>query len=128
MKISYSKKNIRLNERQIDYMQKKIDYLKKLAKRIGDESSIATIDVAKTAEKTERIQLKINLKVPNKLFRTQVTANQFEEAVDKAEEKLKVQIEKYKGKFGKNDMHSKTASKDLEIEDASGGFSDLIQE
>lgn len=68
--------------------------------------------------------MKVNLKVPVKLLRAEVLANKVEEAIDLCEEKLKPQIEKYKEKFGKNDIlkTKKNSVEDSEIDE----FSDLI--
>lgn len=59
------------------------------------------------------------------MFRAEIQAQTPEEAIDKCEEKLKVQIEKYKSKFVKNDMHSNSRINPEDF-DKKGEFDDLI--
>jgi ribosome-associated translation inhibitor RaiA len=117
MKLNYSKKNIILTDSQIDYITKKIIHLKKLARRLDDEASHAEIDIEKVSSAFKNISMKINLKVPNYFFRVDILADTVEEAIDLSEEKLKVQIEKYKSKYGKNDMHRVKGLKDNILEE-----------
>ncbi len=124
MKISYSKKYLKLSETQLDYITNKIDRLKNLARRIDDSSSHAEIEIAKENSHPNNISMTINFKVPNKLFRAEALESSPEAAIDACEEKLKVQIEKNKAQFGANDMHSHKQG-DIE-DDATSEFADLI--
>jgi len=126
MKITYSKKNLNIGDSQIEYITKKIDHLKTLAKRVDDESSHAEIEIEKVSSSFKNISMTINFKVPSKLFRAETLANTVEEAIDLCEEKLKIQIEKYKSKFGTTDMHTGQVNKKEEDNDIENEFADLI--
>jgi len=128
MKVNFIQKNISLNDDQKDYIEKKINNLTKLAKRIDDESSQTTIEVEKLSSSPHRISLIVNVKVPAHLFRAEIEAKKIEEAIDICEEKLRSQIEKYKAKFGKNDMHTRKSIKEEDTEDQGNNeFEDLIE-
>jgi ribosome-associated translation inhibitor RaiA len=88
-------KNISLSGNQEEYITRKIDHLKKLAKRGDDESSKAYIDIDYVQHKdpSEKIGIKINLVTPGKSFHAEDFGTTVEEVVDKLEAKLMNQIE-----------------------------------
>ena len=100
MKIQLSSQSITLGDNQKDYIEHKIDNLKKYDERVADEATVVRVDVKKTKVKSgdERISTQITMYVPHAVIRAEVKGSTVEETADLAIEKLKKQIERYKTK------------------------------
>jgi len=100
MNIQIHHNNIEVSEGQEAYITGKIENIKKYERRIADEATVVRVDIEKNKVKTskEHITLHITLVVPHSVIRAEVNAVTVEEATDKAIDKLKRQIERYKTK------------------------------
>ena len=109
MQVSIVQKHINLSEEQKAYIQEKIEHLKHLSQRLDDESVQVRIDIEHNHVKTSNkdILLQVTMFVPHAVVRAEVTAVTPEEAVDLAVDKLKKQIERYKGKQHRRDQSGK---------------------
>ncbi len=109
MQVSIIQKHINLSEAQKDYIQEKIENLKHLSQRVDDESTVVRVDVEHNNLKTtnKNISLEVTMVVPHAVVRAEVMATNPEEAIDLAVEKLKKQIERYKGKQHRRDQSGK---------------------
>jgi len=101
MQINFIQKHIHLSEEQKNYIQEKLEHLKRF-RRVEDESTLIRVDVENFDNKAsgQDIALTVNMVLPHHTVRAEVEANTVEEAIDLAHDKLKVQLEKYK------EMHS----------------------
>lgn len=101
MQIILRTPNIHLEDREREYLEKKILHLEKLADRVADESSKIHIDVMRTEVKTtdHKIRLQATLHVPHEILHAESSGLTFEEAVDIFVDKMKKQIERYKDKL-----------------------------
>ena len=88
-------KRIHLSEYQQEYIQKKVEYLKKVARRGEDESSKAYIDIEYVHHKdpAEVICIKMRLVTPGKTFHGEECGTTVEETIDKIESKVRNQID-----------------------------------
>lgn len=100
MNIQLHHQNIELSEAQRNYLTEKVEGVAKFERRIGDEATVVRVDIEKNAVKdlNEQISLHITFFVPHAVIRAEVNGITPEEATDKAIEKLKRQIERYKTK------------------------------
>lgn len=105
MKIQLVSQSVTLGDNQKEYLENKIDNLKKYEERIADEATVVRVDVEKTKVKSgdERIATQITMYVPNAVIRAEVKGSTVEETADLAVEKLKKQIERYKTKKHRRD-------------------------
>lgn len=106
MQITIFNKSVHLNDQQKEYIQDKIGHLEHLGERVGDESTQARVDIESNNVKTsnKNISLQVTLFVPHAVIRAEIFATTVEEAVDLALEKLRKQIERYKGKKNRRDQ------------------------
>lgn len=97
--------NIELSKQERDYLEKKIQHLEHYADRVADEATKIHIDVIQTDMKTtdHKIRLQGTLHTPHAFLRAEVFGSTFQEAVDFFVEKLKKQIDRYKGKLHRRD-------------------------
>lgn len=100
MDIQVSSKNLSLSEEQKDYIEKKAEKLLHYSKRADDESSRITVDVNSEGvkDKKSRIHCIVNVFIPQSTLHAESYGQTPQAAMDQCEEKLKVQVEKYKGK------------------------------
>jgi len=100
MQITIYEKHITLNDAQKAYITEKIEHLKNMGERVGDESTLVKVDVETTQVKTtnEKIRVVVNMVLPGAEARADVQATTVEEGIDLAEDKLRKQLEKYKAK------------------------------
>lgn len=105
MKIQLFSQSVTLGDNQKEYIEEKIDNLKKYEERVADEATIVRVDVGKTKVKSgdEKIATQITMYVPNAVIRAEVKGSTVEETVDLAVEKLRKQIERYKTKKHRRD-------------------------
>lgn len=97
MEIKYFTKNISLSEENKAFLEKKIKKFLRFSKKIEE----VDIDLSyhQKRAKENAVRLEINLKMPNKILRAVVRAEDLQTAIDRVENKLRKQLEKYKG-FG----------------------------
>ena len=109
MQVSIIQKHINLSDSQKDYITEKIENLKHLGQRIDDESSQVRVDVEQNNLKTtnKNISIQVTMIVPHAVVGAEVMAITPEEAVDLAVDKLKKQLERYKGKQHRRDQGGK---------------------
>jgi putative sigma-54 modulation protein len=109
MQIQIIGQSISLGDNQKDYINEKIDNLKKYEERVSDEATIIRVDVEKTKVKSgdEKIITQITMYIPNSVIRAEVTGSTVEETTDLAVDKLKKQIERYKTKKHRRDKAGK---------------------
>jgi len=109
MQVSIIQKHLNLSESQKDYIQEKIENLKHLSQRLDDESTQVRVDVEHNSMKTtnKNILIQVTMFVPHAVVRAEVMATTPEEGIDLAVEKLKKQIERYKGKQHRRDQSGK---------------------
>lgn len=88
-------KRINLSDYQQEYITKKIEYIKKIAKRGDDESSKAHIDIDYVQHKnpSDNISIKIQIITPGNTFYAEDFGSNVEEVIDKLESKIRNQIE-----------------------------------
>ena len=105
MKIQLFSQSITLGDNQKEYLENKIDNLKKYEERVADEATIVRVDVKKNKVKSgdEKIVTQITMYVPNAVIRAEVKGSTVEETADLAVEKLRKQIERYKTKKHRRD-------------------------
>lgn len=109
MQISFHEKNLTLNANQKEYITDKIEALGTYGERIDDESTQVRVDVETNKNKTtdKNITVQVTMYVPHAVIRAEVFSTTVEEGVDLAEEKLRKQIERYKGKISRRDKAGK---------------------
>lgn len=109
MQLSIFDKNISLSESQKDYIAEKIDNLMTYGERIGDESTKVRVDVQMNNSKTtnKNITVQVTMSVPHSVVRAEIFSTTVEEGIDLAVDKLKKQLERYKGKQTRRDMSGK---------------------
>lgn len=105
MQIQIIGQSITLGDNQKDYINEKIDNLKKYEERVSDEATLIRVDVAKRKVKSgdEKIVTQITMYIPQAVIRAEVNGSTVEETTDLAVEKLKKQIERYKTKKHRRD-------------------------
>jgi putative sigma-54 modulation protein len=109
MQVTIHEQGLRLNETQKDYINEKIDHLKKYEERVDDESTQVRVDVEMNKVKTsnKNIRVQVTMYVPNAVIRAEVDGVTMEEGIDLAVEKLRKQIERYKTKRNRRDKSGK---------------------
>ena len=129
MQITIFSKDIRLNDSQKQYIEEKINHLEHLGERIADESTQVRVDVEENHDKTsnKNVSLQVTMFVPHAVIRAEIFATTVEEAIDLSSDKLKKQIERYKGKKNRRDQGGKwiPASTLEQISSTQEGFADL---
>lgn len=100
MNFQFYAQGLKLNESQEEYARDKISNVAKNAQRVEDESSSVKVNVEKTNLPGEQAYLvEVTLVVPKNSIRAEVFASSVEEGLDQIEEKLRKQVERYKGKM-----------------------------
>lgn len=116
MQIDITAHDILVNSDHKDYAIEKISALGHLGERMDDPSVKVKVEIKKTTTHSEgkHIECNITISAPKSLFRAEVHANQVNEAIDLAVEKLKMQITRH----GKNPMHDKGGINSVVMEDS----------
>ncbi|MFW5853117.1 MAG: ribosome hibernation-promoting factor, HPF/YfiA family [Patescibacteria group bacterium] len=101
MNINIKTTNIELTEAIEEYLQTKLDYLKKFISK--DQSGVqADVEIGKTTEhhrSGEVYRAEINLEIPGmNLFRAEATAEDLYAAIDKVKDEMAKQIKSKKSK------------------------------
>lgn len=109
MQIQIFSHTVSLGDNQKEYINNKIDNLKKYEQRMADEATMIRVDVERTNSKTgnDKIGTQITMYIPNAVIRAEVKGVTVEETIDLAVEKLKKQIERYKTKKHRRDKGGK---------------------
>ncbi len=109
MQVTIINKHLHLNDEQRQYIEEKIGHLKHYGERIDDESTQVRVDVEMNNVKTtnKNISLQVTMFVPHAVLRAEMLGVTVEEAIDLAVEKLKKQLERYKGKKNRRDTAGK---------------------
>jgi ribosomal subunit interface protein len=99
MKINYLQKHLSLTDGQKEYIETKLDHLKKFD-RVEDESTLVKVDVEYTESKISdrKILMIVQMVLPHMVARAEVDCKTVEEGIDLAHDKLKIQLEKHKEK------------------------------
>jgi len=101
MNYNFHTQGFRLAESQEDYAREKLSHVLKNAPRSEDESTIVKVDVEKTklSSEDQRFLVEVTAHLPRTVIRAEVFASTVEEGIDNVEEKLRKQVERYKGKM-----------------------------
>ncbi|MDD3102473.1 MAG: ribosome-associated translation inhibitor RaiA [Patescibacteria group bacterium] len=95
MEIKYFFQNITLSGELKDYLEEKVKKLNRFSDKIWE----AKIDLSfnDSHAKSEAFRLELALKMPDRLLEASVRAANIQEAIDKVEEKIRKQLEHYRG-------------------------------
>ncbi|MFA5050670.1 MAG: ribosome-associated translation inhibitor RaiA [Patescibacteria group bacterium] len=95
MEIKYFFQNVTLSEELKEYLEQKIKKLNRFSDKIWE----AKVDLNHNASyaKSEAFRLELALKMPDRLLEASVRATNVQEAIDKVEEKIRKQLEHYRG-------------------------------
>lgn len=109
MQVQIFNRQIRLNDDQLEYIREKIFNLKSYGEGIDDESTEVRVDIELNKMKTsnKNVTVQVTMIVPRAVIRAEVYSTTAEEGIDLAVEKLKKQIERYKGKKNRRDRSGK---------------------
>ena len=92
MKIRYFCKNVKIDNRMGDYIQKRLSSLDKLLDKILN--AVVEIDM----DKKGKFRVEVMVRTPHDLYRAEETTRSIEGSIDIVSSELKVQIKKNKGK------------------------------
>jgi len=97
MEIKYFVQNFVLDDKNKNFLEEKIKKLEHFSDKIWE----AKVDVSYSPDRIKQqiFRLEINLRMPNKILRGVVRAENLQTAIDQVDQKLKKQLRKYKG-FG----------------------------
>jgi putative sigma-54 modulation protein len=130
MQVQIFNRHIKLDDSQLEYIRDKMFALKLYGEGIDDESTEVRVDIEANKIKTsnKNVTVQVTMIVPRAVIRAEIYSVTIEEGVDLAVEKLKRQIERYKGKKNRRDQSGKwiPASTLEEISSAQTGI-DLPQ-
>lgn len=100
MEINLRHPNFSLTEDQKAYISEKVEHLKKYCERLDDPSTKIEIDIRPSKRKAtnDGVSFQITIYVPRAVIRAEISATTVQEATDLAMEKLRGQIDRYKGK------------------------------
>ncbi|MFC1600003.1 ribosome hibernation-promoting factor, HPF/YfiA family [Patescibacteria group bacterium] len=100
MRIQILSQSVSLGDNQKEYIESKIENLKKYGERVADEATKVRVDVEMTKVRSgdQKVKTQITMYLPNSVIRSEVNGMTVEETVDLSVEKLKKQIERYKTK------------------------------
>jgi len=109
MQVQIFNRNIRIDDDQLEYIREKIFNLKSYGEGIDDESTEVRVDIESNKSKTsnKNVTVQVTMIVPKAVIRAEVYSTTCEEGIDLAVEKLKKQIERYKGKKNRRDRSGK---------------------
>jgi putative sigma-54 modulation protein len=109
MQVQIFDRHISLSDNQLEYIREKVFNLKDYGEQAADESTQARVDVESNKIKTsnKNITVQVTIFVPHAVIRAEVYSTTVEEGIDLAVEKLKKQLERYKGKKNRRDKSGK---------------------
>lgn len=109
MQIQIFDRNIRLSDKQLEYIREKLFHMKNYSEKVADESTQVRVDVENNKMKTsnKNITVQVTMFVPNAVIRAEIYATTVEEGIDLAVEKLKKQIDRYKSRQNRRDKSGK---------------------
>lgn len=109
MQIQILSQSVGLGDNQKEYIEEKLDNLKKYDERISDEATKVRVDVEKTKVRSgdSKIKTQITMYLPNSVIRAEVHGATVEETIDLSIDKLKKQIERYKTKKHRRNTEGK---------------------
>lgn len=99
MKFLLHAKDLKLSQDEKDYIEEKVNILKRYAERVDDDASECKVDVIKThhASDDDQIEMAVTMHLPgHATLRAEAHSKTVTAAIDMVEEKLKPQIERYK--------------------------------
>ncbi len=106
MNIQHFEKGLHYNDKELLIMAKKIGKLATYCSRVKDEASVIKVEAIRSDTKKNRDQVlvAVTVELPHKVLRSESLKNKVIEALDRAIEKMKPQLDKYK------EMHSGNTS------------------
>lgn len=109
MQIQIFDRHISLSDNQLEYIREKVFHLKSFGEKVDDESTQVRVDVESNKIKTsnKNITVQVTMFVPHAVIRAEVYATTVEEGIDLAVDKLKKQLERYKGRKNRRDKSGK---------------------
>lgn len=109
MQVQIFDRHISLSDNQLDYIREKVFHLKSFGERVDDESTQVRVDVESNKIKTsnKNITVQVTMFVPHAVVRAEVYSTTVEEGIDLAVEKLKKQLDRYKGRKNRRDKSGK---------------------
>ncbi len=109
MQIQIFNRHVKLDDAQLEYIREKMFNLGTYGEGIGDESTEVRVDIESNKIKTsnKNITVQVTMIVPRAVIRAEIYSVTVEEGVDLAIDKLKKQIERYKGKKNRRDQSGK---------------------
>jgi putative sigma-54 modulation protein len=109
MQVQIFNRHINIADDQLEYIREKIFNLKSYGEGIDDESTEVRVDIESNKNKTsnKNTTVQVTMIVPRAVIRAEVYCVTVEEGIDLAVEKLKKQIERYKGKKHRRDKSGK---------------------
>lgn len=109
MQVQIFNRHLRVDDDQLEYIREKIFNLKSYGEGIDDESTEVRVDIESNKIKTsnKNVTVQVTMIVPKAVIRAEVYSTTVEEGIDLVVEKLKKQIERYKGKKNRRDRSGK---------------------
>jgi putative sigma-54 modulation protein len=109
MQVQIFNRHLKLSDAQLEYVREKMFNLGSYGEGIDDESTEVRVDVESNKMKTsnKNITVQVTMIVPRAVIRAEVYCVSLEEGIDLAVDKLKRQIERYKGKKNRRDNSGK---------------------
>lgn len=98
MRIEIFRKNVELTQKEESFVREKIEHLGKYSLKLEDESILVKVEIFRNKVKStdDKIVVEITIDVPHSIIRAEEAGAILEEALNKACDRLKRQIEKYK--------------------------------
>lgn len=98
MNIQHFEKGLHYNDKELLIMARKVGKLATYCSRVKDEASLIRVEAVRSDTKKNRDQVTvaITVELPHKVLRSESLKNHVIEALDRALEKMKPQLDKYK--------------------------------
>lgn len=111
MNIQITTRSLDLTPDQRAYIEDKLNNIVHLGKELEDPANLARVEVdyreVENAEK--RVTIEVTLNVPHSIIRVTQDSSTVEEGMDLAAEKMRRQIERYRGKLHQRNKEENTA-------------------
>lgn len=109
MQVQIFDRHISLSDNQLEYIREKVFHLKFFGEKVDDESTQVRVDVEGNKSKTsnKNVTVQVTMFVPHAVIRAEVYSTTVEEGIDLALDKLKKQLERYKGRKNRRDKSGK---------------------
>lgn len=102
MNVQIHSKKLKLSDDQKEYLTRKSEKILHYSKRADDESSRISVEVDNENTKDKNhIRCVVNIHVPGDTLHAESYSTTVHSCIDECEEKLKSQIDRYKGKMQK---------------------------